>query len=132
MGESESMGVQCVARERDFEWRIVPGSIDGLADDRMSDFGQVDADLVGTAGLQSACEAGRRVAKFLDDLIVRDGGSAVHGSASYPSPAIASIGDQRQIDSAPRGVKMPLDNREIDPLDGMSAEQCLEWTQRPW
>ena len=44
--EAERLGVQRLAGERDARWPQPPGPIDALADDRMTDLGQMNADLV--------------------------------------------------------------------------------------
>ena len=75
--EAERLGVQRLAREPGLGARLLAGAVDGVADDRMADLGQMNADLVGPAGLEPAGEQGGDRAEVFDDAIVGDRRSAL-------------------------------------------------------
>jgi hypothetical protein len=129
--ESERLRVQCLALERNVEWRSTPWAIHGFTDYGMANLGQVNADLMRASRFEPASEPGSRAAESLNHFIMSDGADAPVGSADYASAAVAPVSDKGQVDRSPRGFNQSLDKRAIKPFDGMSAEECLERSKRP-
>ena len=105
-----------------------PGArpVDRVDDDRVSDLGQIDADLVGPAGLEPAGHLAGNLAEALDDLEVSHGGKTLGKDAGNPVAAVAAIGNQGHIDPARGGQEHPLDDRQVVPLNGVGAKHGLE------
>jgi len=87
--------VERLALERNLEWSAGPRPINGLTDDRMANFGQVNADLVRAPRFEAASELGGRAAEYLDDFIMSDSADALPCSAGYPSAAVPSVSHER-------------------------------------
>ena len=79
----------------------VVADVDRLADERMPGLGEVDADLVGLAGLEPDL-AQRRAAQRLAHADVRDRALALPACARRAAQAVAAIGDQVRLDAAGR------------------------------
>ena len=75
--KAQGLGVQGLAGERDRE--LGPGvrPVDRVDDDRVSDLGQMDVDLVGPAGLESASHQAGNLTEALEDLEVSHGGNTL-------------------------------------------------------
>ena len=106
MDEAERLGVERLAVEVGLGARLVAGAVDGVADDRMADLGQVDADLVGPAGLEPAGDEGGHRAEPLDDAVMGDAVPPLAAAAGDAAAEVAAVGDQGQVDRplAPGGV----------------------------
>ena len=76
MVEGEDRGVQGLAAERverrprrrrqEARLGLETRPVDRIAEQRMADMGEMDADLVGASGLQPAGDEARRAERFLD------------------------------------------------------------------
>src|SRR5437588_12083452 len=90
-GEVGGMQKRPLGATRVRQGLAVQGSIvDALAAQRRAALAQVNADLVGPAGFQAACDQGK-IAKFLDNLHVRNGFLTRLGGSSATA-AIAAGG----------------------------------------
>ncbi len=69
-----------------------PTNRNGVADGQVSDLGQMDADLVGPAGLEPAGHLAGHLAEALADLEVSHGGKTLGKDAGNPAAAVAVIG----------------------------------------
>jgi hypothetical protein len=96
----------------------------------MSNFGQVNTDLVGSARLEPAREQGRSAAEFFDDFIVSNCAGTLPGVATNSSAAVPAVRDQRQVNRPACGFNHSFYEREIDALHGVSPKQSLEWAKR--
>jgi hypothetical protein len=67
--------------------------VDSLADERVTRFRQVNADLMGPARFELALREGRSV-QHLDDANVRDGETAELGVFRRPAKSVASVFDE--------------------------------------
>lgn len=101
MFEAEFGGVERDARcaatvgDRFREERLV---VDFFAADRMAEFGEMNADLMGTAGFESALKKRVTIEK-LDWLDVSDRSLADVGQVGAATTAVATIADQARFDS---------------------------------
>jgi len=129
MDKAKGVGVQSLALERDFELRLAPRTVNRLTDYRMSDFSQVNADLVGAPCLKAASEPRGDFAESLDNFVVRNSPDAVAWCSGDPSAAVATVGDERQIDRSPGPVHMAFDDCIVFPLNGVHAKKRLKRTQ---
>ena len=129
MVKAKRLGVQRLAVEGDRERRNVAGTIDRLANDRVADFGQMDANLVSSPGLEPTGKPGGEPPVGVDCFVVGDGGDPLAGPSRDAAAAVAAIGDQAKVDRAGRRRDPPLDNRQVEPFDRVLAKDRLKRAQ---
>ena len=93
VGEAEGLGVEGLAMEGDPGRREEAWTIDGIADDRHSEGGQVDADLMGPAGLEPAGNERGAAPEPLEDAVVRHR-MAAFVIVGHAATATAAVGDE--------------------------------------
>ena len=103
---------------------VPPGSpprcrVDPLPADRMPQFGQMDADLMGAAGLETTLHQRVGIAEMLDRVDVRDGQLAAAVLARSP-PAVTAITNEMRSDRA--GRQPPHHQRQIASLRGVQPK----------
>src|SRR5262245_28479604 len=125
------MRMQRLTSESHRKWGDVFGSINGVPHDWMANSGQMDADLVRAAGLETAFQHGGRVSKSLHDSEMRHCLCAPAGCPADAAPPVPPIHDERQINRPSRIADRALDDRQISAVDRMRAEERLEWSQGP-
>ena len=107
MGEGEPGGVKEVSVEREgvlFLADDVGGSVEGVADDRMTEGLEVDANLMGAAGLDADFDEGEgavRGGKAFEDFDMGDG-----GADSLAVSSAAGVMRLRRTRSRPMGRLM--------------------------
>jgi hypothetical protein len=123
--EAEGLGVEGLAMEGDPGRGEEAWTIDGIADDRQSDGGQVDADLMGPAGLEPAGHERGAAAEPLEDAVVRHR-VAAFVIVGHAGTAVAAVSDEGSVDPAGVEVGRALNHRQILALDGVGLEQRLQ------
>ena len=126
MFKSESLGVKRLAMEGGLAAGAVAGTVDRVSDDGVPDIGEMDADLVGPAGFEPACDERGHRSETFDDAIMGDGVLALAGHASDASAEVAAIGDQGSVHGAGGGGDAALDNGDILALDVVGLEKFLK------
>ena len=129
MAESERPGVEHLPRRLDRRTGEMSRTVDRIADDGMSDRGEVDADLVRPSGFESERdERGRRHAP--ENAVMRDGTPAFFPRARRPAAAVARVADQIESDRPGVAGDVPFDDRHVLALDVVAAEELLESAER--
>src|SRR5262249_48671628 len=123
--EAEGLGVEGLAMEDDLGRGEEAWTIDGIADDRQSEGGQVDADLMGPAGLEPAGNERGAAPEPLEDAVVRHR-MAAFVIVGHAATATAAVGDEGYVDPAGVEVGRALNHRQILALDGVGLEQRLQ------
>ena len=108
LGERQARGVEELALEAEPPGRPVLG----VADHRMADRLQVDADLVRAAGLEAHAQE-RRARQRLLDLEVRDAPRAASSVSVDIARAHAPVAADRRVDRARPRRRAALDEREV-------------------
>ena len=128
--ESERLGMQGLAVELRLTSREVFGTVDGVAKNRMTDLGHVDANLVRAPGFEPAGDKGSDVREMFDDPVVRDRVFTLGSLASDTAPEVAAISDKRHINGTHGLRNAAFDDREVLALDVVDREKLLEGTNR--
>jgi len=128
MAEPQRAGVQHLAFGRDGRRRKVPGPVYRVADDRVAERGEVDADLVRAPRLERQRHGGRP-AEPLEDAVVRDGADALFSRPRGSPPAVAAVADNLEADRPGVIRDAAFDERDVLSLDIVPAEELLEAAQ---
>src|SRR5271157_3664221 len=110
MDEAQALGMKRLPTETNREPGICPGPVDRIANDRVTDLGQVNADLVSSAGLEPAFYHAGCLAKGLQHLEVGHGGNPQGRIARHSAPAVTPVAHQGHVDAARGSEKDPLDD----------------------
>src|SRR5271166_5798015 len=122
MDETQALGMKRLPTEGNREPGICSGPVDRIANDRMTDPGQVNADLVSSAGLEPAFHHAGGLAEGLQHLEVGHCGNPQGRIARHPAPAVTSVAHQGHVDAARGSEKDSLDDSQVTALDGVSAK----------
>src|SRR5271157_5040853 len=130
MDEAQALGMKRLPSERNRELGTCSGPVGRIANDRVTDLGQVNADLVSSARLEPAFHHAGGLAKGLQYPEMGHRGNTQGRSARHSAPAVTSVAHQGHVDPARGSEKDPLDDSQVTALDGVSAKEGLERTQR--
>lgn len=97
-----------------------PAAIEPIAQKRMAERGEMDADLVGAPGLEPHFEPRGESACCLEHAIVADGPlAACHHCHPLAIPGVAA---DRSVDGTGGGIRDPAHHPLVDPLDAVDGE----------
>lgn len=115
--EGDAVGVE---EEAAAESRLGLGAVEGVADDRVADAGEVNADLVGAASADADFEEGElRVAA--EDAVRAPSGAAFGEACGHADPAHGVAGDGA-LDAAGLILHGALDQRQVNFFDFAGGE----------
>jgi hypothetical protein len=120
MEKGETPGVEHRSpRER--KARLVPATVDGVAHDRQADMGEMRADLVLPARVERDLEQARPREALADAESRAGRPRGLTRTGHPPSPADPGV-PQRGVHDTPVLGGRARDEREVDPIDPVSAE----------
>ena len=115
-------------QELALESQVVLDPVEGVARDREPDGGEVDADLVRPAGLETNAEERAR-RQDLEHLEVRDR-VARRGRVERVATGVGAVSSDRSLDSPALGARRPDNEGEIAPLEAATADEVLQTAVR--
>src|SRR5579871_6372585 len=135
MGEGEPGGVKEVSVEREGVFFLaddVGGSVEGVADDWMAEGLEVDANLMGAAGLDADLDEGERAVrggKAFDDFDMGDGGTdtlAISRTAGGHAVATDQIAADREVDGGVVLGDVAVDESDVGLFDVALGEHVAK------
>jgi hypothetical protein len=117
--------VQRLTGERNRERRELRVAVDRVANQRVSRMGEMDADLVGPAGLQPGLDE-RRDAEPLNDLPLGDRPDPGLAGFRHPAPPVPAVLDEVLAEDPFFARHVPLHDRPIAAVHRVGAELGLE------
>src|SRR5438105_820753 len=106
------------------KWLAVQRAVvHAFAAQRSASLCQMNADLVGAAGLQAALDQGV-IAELLDDAHMRHGALSLAWLGGAPATSITAVIDKKRFDAS--GLRPPAHDRQITALDAMRAKLLAE------
>src|SRR5207245_5384839 len=104
------------------------GAVDAVADDRVAERGEVDAELMGPPGLRTQAQQ-RRPRQPLEDLELRDRGPWPPAAQAHPLPLVRMAPD-RPVDDPARPRDASVHQSKVGFLDRALAELSREPLER--
>jgi hypothetical protein len=128
MGDFQDMGMEGLPVEAYRKGSPALRAVDWLTEDRMTDFREVDPDLMSPARLQPASDLRGHFTPSLDGFVVGDGCRTTRLSACYSAPAVAPVGYDRHINRTLSRLDHSFDHRDVASTHGVCSERGLQRT----